>query len=62
MDGDLGRAAIFHALAQHLEITAVALVIAVLIGIPLGIHIARERFLAGRYVRRPIRHLVPKKF
>ena len=47
MDGDLGRAAILHALAQHLEITAVALVIAVLIGIPLGIHIARERFLAG---------------
>lgn len=47
MDGDLGRAAILHALAQHLQITGISLLIAAMVGIPLGIHIARERFLAG---------------
>jgi osmoprotectant transport system permease protein len=38
---------LLRALAEHLELTAAALVLATLIGVPLGIHIARERFLAG---------------
>lgn len=40
-------AAIVQALLEHLQITSLALALAVLVGIPLGIHIARERFLAG---------------
>jgi osmoprotectant transport system permease protein len=47
VNGELGRAAILHALGEHLEITGLALVIAILVGIPLGIHIAREKFLAA---------------
>jgi osmoprotectant transport system permease protein len=39
--------AIVRALLEHLQLTAVSLVIAIVIGVPIGIHIARERFLAG---------------
>ncbi|HVH47340.1 MAG TPA: ABC transporter permease [Labilithrix sp.] len=35
------------ALLEHLELTAVALLLAAILAIPLGIHIARARFLAG---------------
>ena len=35
------------ALIEHLELTAAALVLATLIGVPLGVHIARARFLSG---------------
>ncbi len=38
---------IVQALLEHLRITALALALSVLVGIPLGVHIARERFLAG---------------
>jgi osmoprotectant transport system permease protein len=38
---------LLRALFEHLELTAAALVLATLIGVPLGIHIARARFLAG---------------
>jgi osmoprotectant transport system permease protein len=38
---------LLRALAEHLELTAIALVIAILIGVPLGVHIARARFLSG---------------
>ncbi len=38
---------LLRALAEHLELTAISLVIAIAIGVPLGIHIARARFLAG---------------
>jgi osmoprotectant transport system permease protein len=37
---------VLRALLQHLGLTAVALLLAVVIGVPLGIHLARERFLA----------------
>lgn len=40
-------AAILARLIEHLELTAFALLLAAIIGIPLGIHIARSRFLAG---------------
>lgn len=40
-------AVLLHALAEHLQLTAVAVAMAALIGIPVGIHIARERFLSG---------------
>jgi osmoprotectant transport system permease protein len=40
-------AAIVQALLEHLQITALALALAVLVGVPLGVHIARERFLSG---------------
>src|SRR5262245_27591357 len=36
-----------RALLEHLELTAAALLLATLLGVPLGIHIARARFLAG---------------
>ena len=39
--------AILARLVEHLELTAFALLLAAVIGIPLGIHIARSRFLAG---------------
>jgi osmoprotectant transport system permease protein len=38
---------LLRALVEHLELTAAALFLATLIGVPLGIHIARARFLAG---------------
>ncbi|HEY8079104.1 MAG TPA: ABC transporter permease [Labilithrix sp.] len=38
---------LLRALVEHLELTAAALALATLIGVPLGIHIARARFLAG---------------
>jgi osmoprotectant transport system permease protein len=38
---------LLRALAEHLELTAIALVIAIVIGVPLGVHIARARFLSG---------------
>ncbi len=36
-----------RALLEHLQLTAVAVALASAIGMPLGIHIARHRFLAG---------------
>lgn len=47
MNGVVDRAAILHALFEHLEITGLALFVAIVIGIPLGIHVAREKFLAA---------------
>jgi osmoprotectant transport system permease protein len=40
---------ILKALAEHLELTAIALFLAILIGVPLGVHIAtpKARFLSG---------------
>lgn len=38
---------ILGALVEHLELTFIALFLATLIGIPLGLHIARSRFLAA---------------
>jgi osmoprotectant transport system permease protein len=38
---------LLRALAEHLQLTAIALVIAIAIGVPLGVHIARARFLSG---------------
>jgi osmoprotectant transport system permease protein len=40
-------AIVFHALVEHLQLTFIALFLAILIGIPLGIHLARARFLSG---------------
>jgi osmoprotectant transport system permease protein len=40
-------AAIAVATSEHLELTAIAVGIAVLIGVPLGAYLLRERFLAG---------------
>lgn len=40
-------ALILTALVEHLELTFIALVLATLIGIPLGIHLARNRFLSA---------------
>lgn len=40
-------ALVLHALVEHLELTFIALFLAILIGVPLGIHIARARFLSG---------------
>jgi osmoprotectant transport system permease protein len=39
--------AIVNALAEHLQLTFIALFLAALIGVPLGIHIARNRFLSA---------------
>jgi osmoprotectant transport system permease protein len=39
--------AVLMALLEHLELTAIALVLAAMLGIPLGIHLARARFLAA---------------
>ena len=39
--------ALFQATAEHLELTAIAVGIAVIIGVPLGAYLVRERFLAG---------------
>jgi osmoprotectant transport system permease protein len=38
---------LLRAVAEHLELTAIALLLATLLGVPLGIHISRARFLAG---------------
>lgn len=43
----ISSATILQALLQHLELTALTVALGVLIGVPLGVHIARERFLAG---------------
>ena len=43
----ISSANILQALLQHLQITALTVALGVLIGVPLGVHIARERFLAG---------------
>lgn len=40
-------AALLRAMVEHLELTAAALLLATILGVPLGIHIARARFLAG---------------
>src|SRR4051794_18760487 len=47
-DADVGisKEVILAALAQHLGLTAIALLLAVLIGVPLGVHLARQKFLA----------------
>jgi osmoprotectant transport system permease protein len=42
----ISKEVILAALVQHLGLTAIALFLAVLIGVPLGIHLAREKFLA----------------
>lgn len=49
MDSDMGltTAVVLKALLEHLELTGLALILAAILGIPLGIHIARARFLAG---------------
>jgi osmoprotectant transport system permease protein len=39
---DLGRA-----MLEHLELTSISVLLAVLIGVPLGAYLQRERFLAG---------------
>jgi osmoprotectant transport system permease protein len=38
---------VLTALLEHLELTAMALLLAAIVGIPLGVHLARARFLAG---------------
>lgn len=43
----VSTAVLLRALAEHLELTAAALLLATILGVPLGIHIARARFLAG---------------
>jgi osmoprotectant transport system permease protein len=40
-------AAVLAAVFEHLQLTAIALVLAAVVGIPLGIHLSRARFLAG---------------
>src|SRR5262245_59788538 len=40
-------ALLLHATAEHIELTAIAVGIAVAIGVPLGAYLNRERFLAG---------------
>lgn len=40
-------AIISSALSEHLQLTFIALFLATLIGIPLGIHLAQNRFLSG---------------
>ncbi|HEY3236411.1 MAG TPA: ABC transporter permease [Polyangiaceae bacterium] len=40
-------ALLLHATAEHIELTAIAVGIAVVIGVPLGAYLNRERFLAG---------------
>ena len=40
-------AVVLRALLEHLGLTAIALVLAAILGIPLGIHISRARFLAA---------------
>lgn len=37
---------LLRALLEHLQLTAVAMALATAVGVPLGVHIARERFLA----------------
>jgi osmoprotectant transport system permease protein len=38
---------VMSALVEHLQLTFIALLLATLIGVPLGIHLARNRFLAA---------------
>jgi osmoprotectant transport system permease protein len=38
---------ILAALLEHLRLVAIALVIAIAVGVPLGVHLAKERFLSG---------------
>jgi osmoprotectant transport system permease protein len=44
---NVDRAALVTATLEHLELTAVAVAIAIVIGVPLGAYLVRERFLAG---------------
>lgn len=44
---NVDRAALVTATLEHLELTAVAVGIAIVIGVPLGAYLVRERFLAG---------------
>ncbi len=39
--------ALFSAALEHLELTALAVAIAVVVGVPLGAYLTRQRFLAG---------------
>jgi osmoprotectant transport system permease protein len=39
--------ALFSATLEHVELTALAVAVAVVIGVPLGAYLTRERFLAG---------------
>jgi osmoprotectant transport system permease protein len=43
----IDAAVLLRSLAEHLELTAAAVFLATLIGVPLGVHIARARFLSG---------------
>lgn len=43
----MSPAVVLGALLVHLELTALSLLLAAILGIPLGIHLARARFLAG---------------
>ncbi|GAC1352928.1 MAG: ABC transporter permease [Polyangiales bacterium] len=43
----IDTAAVLEALGQHLALTLSSLVMAIVIGLPLGIYLAREKFLAG---------------
>jgi osmoprotectant transport system permease protein len=43
----VSTANVLRALLEHVELTALALFLASVLGIPLGIHLARARFLAG---------------
>lgn len=43
----LDVAVVMRAVVEHLELTGIALLLATLLGVPLGIHIARARFLSG---------------
>ena len=43
----ISGAQLLHALLEHVQLTALAVALAVLVGVPLGVHIAREKFLAG---------------
>jgi osmoprotectant transport system permease protein len=40
-------AALVQALIDHLRLTGIALLLAIAVGVPLGVHLARARFLAG---------------
>ena len=40
-------AVVLAAVFEHLQLTALALALAALVGIPLGVHLSRARFLAG---------------
>jgi osmoprotectant transport system permease protein len=44
---DLSTATMVRALLEHLQLTGLAVALAVLVGVPLGIQLSRERWLAG---------------